>query len=326
MDEHPPLTIPSGTPAEIERFYRSLRRIRRVEEEIARLYPSNVIRSPIHLSIGQEAVSVGVIDGLNPDDVVAASYRGHAAYLAKGGDLKAMFAELYGRDTGCARGRGGSMHLIDPAHHLLGTSAVVGTHIPLAAGQALALKREGRGRVVVVFFGDGATEEGVFHETLNFAALHRLPLLFVCENNFYAIHSPLDHRWATRRLCERVATYGIPAHQITDGDLLRIRACALEAVASMRQGSGPVFLECHTYRWCEHVGPSEDFEAGYRNRTEAQPWQETDPLDVMGRLLDPLTRAQIDQEITLEIAEAVAFAEASSFPAAEELLAHVYAP
>ncbi len=317
--------VPSGTSAEVERLYRSLCRIRRVEEEIVRLYPSDVIRSPVHLSIGQEAVSVGVIDGLNPDDVVAASYRSHAAYLAKGGDLKAMLAELYGRNTGCARGRGGSMHLIGPDCHLLGTSAVVGTHIPLAAGQALALKREGRGRGVVVFFGDGATEEGVFHESLNFAALHRLPLLFVCENNFYAIHSPLDARWATRRLCERVATYGIPAHQIADGDIFRIRDLTTEALALMRRGGGPTFLECHTYRWREHVGPAEDFEAGYRTRAEVRPWQENDQLDVLARLVAPPVRARIDREIALEIAEAVAFAEASPFPAAEELLAHVYA-
>ncbi len=325
MAEHYSSASPSGTPAEIERLYRSLCRIRRVEEEIARLYPSDAIRSPVHLSIGQEAVSVGVIDGLKPDDVVAASYRSHAAYLAKGGDLKAMIAELYGRDTGCARGRGGSMHLIGQDCHLMGTSAVVGTHIPLAAGQALALKREGRGRVVAVFFGDGATEEGVFHETLNFAALHRLPLLFVCENNFYAIHSPLETRWATRRLCERVATYGMPAHQIPDGDIFRIRTLTLETVSAMRQGAGPAFLECHTYRWREHVGPAEDFAAGYRSGAEAQPWHDNDQVDVVGRLLEPSARAGIDREISLEIAEAVAFAEASPFPAVEELLAHVYA-
>src|SRR5262249_36910527 len=160
-----------------------------------------------------------------------------------------------------------SMHLIDMTHHILGTSAVVGTTVPIAVGYSLALKREGEGRVVVAFFGDGATEEGVFYESLNFASLHQLPVLFVCENNFLAIHTPLEKRWATRQLCERVRTYGIPAHQVTDSDVLMIRNMAEDATASMRrEDSGPVFLECHTYRWREHVGPGEDYDAGYRSR------------------------------------------------------------
>src|SRR5439155_16472388 len=192
-------------------LYRKLRLIRRAEEEIARIYPSDKIKSPVHLSIGQEAVSVGVCDVLRPDDVVSGTYRSHAGYMAKGGDLRALFAELYGKDTGCARGKGGSMHLVDINRYILGTSAVVGTTIPIAVGYALAVKREGHGRVVAAFFGDGATEEGVFYESLNFAALHRLPVLFVCENNVLAIHTPIEKRWATRQLCERVRTYGIPA-------------------------------------------------------------------------------------------------------------------
>ncbi|PYS41056.1 MAG: hypothetical protein DMG14_08575 [Acidobacteria bacterium] len=184
-------------------LYRKMFLIRRTEEEVARIYPSDKIKSPVHLSIGQEAIAAGVCDVLRPDDVVSGTYRSHASYLAKGGDLRAFFAELYGKDTGCARGKGGSMHLINMDQYILGTSAVVGTTIPIAVGYALALKRQGTGRVVAAFFGDGATEEGVFHESLNFAALHRLPVLFVCENNFLAIHTPIEKRWATRRLCER---------------------------------------------------------------------------------------------------------------------------
>src|SRR5262249_17837477 len=162
--------------------------------------------SPIHLSIGQESIAAGVCDVLRDDDVVSGTYRSHASYLAKGGDLRAFFAELYGKDTGCARGKGGSMHIIDMSHFVLGTSAVVGTRLPVALGYALALQREGEGRVVAAFFGDGATEEGVFHESINFAALHRLPVLLVCENNSLAIHTPLEKRWATPQLCERVRT------------------------------------------------------------------------------------------------------------------------
>src|SRR5579864_7393017 len=242
--------------AELRSLYRKLRLIRRAEEEIARIYPSDKIKSPVHLSIGQEAVAVGVCDVLRPDDVVSGTYRSHASYIAKGGALGAMFAELYGKDTGCARGKGGSMHLVDMNHYILGTSAVVGTTVPIALGYALALKREGKGRVVVSFFGDGATEEGVFYESLNFASLHRLPVLFVCENNSYAIHTPLEKRWATRRLCERVQTFGIPAHQVPDSNVLEIRELAAEAVGAMRSGEGgPSFLECMTYRWREHVGP-----------------------------------------------------------------------
>ena len=211
--------------------------IRRAEEEIARIYPPDKIKSPVHLSIGQEAAAVGVCDPLRDDDVVSGTYRSHAAYIAKGGDLPALFAELYGKDTGCARGKGGSMHIVGMDQHILGTSAVVGTTVPIALGYSLALQREGKGRVVVSFFGDGATEEGVFYESLNFAALHKLPVLFVCENNRYAIHTPTEKRWATTRLCERVSTYGIPTHQVLDSDVLALWKHASDAYAALRQGT-----------------------------------------------------------------------------------------
>jgi len=307
-------------------IYTKLRLIRRVEEEIARVYPSDKIKSPVHLSIGQESSSVGVCDVLRPDDMVSASYRGHAAYLAKGGDLNAMIAELYGKATGCARGKGGSMHLVGMDHGVLGGSAVVGTTIPMALGYAFALKREGKGRVVAAFFGDGATEEGVFHESMNFAALHRLPVLFICENNFYAIHEPLEKRWATRELCERVRTYGIPARQIVDGDVMEIRRWASEAIAPMRSGaSGPAFLECHVYRWREHVGPGEDYDAAYRGRGELLPWQESDQVKIIGAQLEDSERARIDAQIESDIAAAFEFAESSPFPQPEDLFTHVYA-
>jgi TPP-dependent pyruvate/acetoin dehydrogenase alpha subunit len=318
--------VPKASELDLIPIYRKLRLIRRVEEEIARVYPSDKIKSPVHLSIGQEAPSAGVCDALRPDDVVSASYRGHAAYLAKGGDLNAMIAELFGKDTGCARGKGGSMHLVGMDQYILGGSAVVGTTIPIALGYALALKREGKGRAVAAFFGDGATEEGVFHESLNFAALHKLPVLFVCENNFYAIHEPLEKRWSTRQLCERVRTYGIPARQIDDGDVLEIRQWAAEAIAPMRTGEGgPAFLECQVYRWREHVGPAEDYESGYRGREELRPWQERDQVRIVGDRLDPTQRARIDAEMESAIAAAFEFAEKSAFPVREDLFTHVYA-
>lgn len=311
--------------ADLDRIYRSLRLIRRAEEEIARIYPSDKIKSPVHLSIGQEAVSVGVCDVLRVDDVVAPTYRGHAAYLAKGGPLRGLFAELYGKVTGVAGGKGGSMHLIDMAHYVLGASAVVGTTIPVAVGFALALKRSKSDRVAVAFFGDGATEEGVFAESLNFASLQKLPVLFVCENNYYAIHTPITRRWATNRLCERVETYGIPAHRVDDSDVFDLRTLAAGAVARMRHGEGPSFIECRTYRWREHVGPNEDYDQGYRARDDFNRWLKDDQMERVGRMLSDERRAQIDSEIELEIADAVEFAESSPYPTIENLYTNVFA-
>ena len=310
---------------DIERLYTGLRRIRRVEEVIAEIYPSDKIKSPVHLSIGQEAVAVGVCDALCADDIVSPTYRCHAAYLAKGGDLNRMMAELYGKASGVAGGKGGSMHLIDMAHNVVGASAVVGTTIPVAVGFALSFKRMKTDRIAVSFFGDGATEEGVFAESLNFAALQKLPVLFVCENNFYAIHTPLSRRWATSSLGDRVATYGIPTYRIPDGDVWKIRRAAAEAVASMRKGAGPAFLECQVYRWREHVGPQEDYNAGYRQRSELEPWIGADPVEKVGATLPGRRRAEIDAAIEREIEAAVEFAERSPFPSRDALTTNVFA-
>ena len=317
--------LDTASTADVNRLYRSLRRMRRAEEVTADIYPSDKIKSPVHLSIGQESVTVGIVDAINDDDYVSGSYRGHAAYIAKGADLGAMFAEMYGKSTGCAKGRGGSMHLIDPQHNVIGASAVVGTQIPVAVGHALALKREGRGRLVVVFFGDGATEEGVFYESLNFASLHKLPILFICENNGFAIHTPLEKRWASKKLCERVKTFAIAAERVGDGDVLAIRDAALSAVAAIRQGGGPRFIECETYRWREHVGPAEDYDDGYRTREEQKPWVQNDQVARLAEMLDEKTRKKIDEEIELEISAAVDFAETSPVPSVKELWDFVYA-
>ena len=302
-----------------------MRRIRRVEEVIAEIYPSDKIKSPVHLSIGQEAAAVGVCDALRADDIVSPTYRCHAAYLAKGGDLKRMMAELYGKATGIAAGKGGSMHLIDMGHNVIGASAVVGTTIPVSVGFALSFKRMRTDRIAVSFFGDGATEEGVFAESLNFAALQKLPVLFVCENNFYAIHTPLSRRWATSRLSERVATYGLPTYRIPDGDVWKIRAAAAEAVAAIRDGAGPAFLECQVYRWREHVGPNEDYNAGYRQRGELEPWIGADAVEKVGATLPGERRVAIDAAIEREIKAAIEFAEQSPFPSPDALTTNVFA-
>jgi TPP-dependent pyruvate/acetoin dehydrogenase alpha subunit len=322
--------MPDGAPradAEtLERLYRKLYLTRRFEEVVAEIYPTDKIKSPVHLSIGQEPIAVGVCDALRADDVVSATYRGHAAYLAKGGDAQAMMAELFGKDGGCARGKGGSMHLVDIAHGVLGSSAVVGSTVPIAMGYAFALKREGRGRVVAAFFGDGATEEGVLWESLNFAALRKLPILFVCENNGYAIHEPIEKRWAVRDLVAKVHAFGVPAARVNDGDVVAIRAATLTAVAPMRTGArGPSFIECMTYRWREHVGPKADFDAGYRSRAELEPWQTADELIRVGGMIAPSARQSIESEVERQVRDAVIFAEQSSVPVASELKTHVFA-
>jgi len=307
------------------RLYRAIYRIRRVEEEVARVYPTDRIKSPVHLSIGQEAVSVGVCDALQPDDVVFGSYRSHAYYLAKGGDLPAMVAELYGKATGCAKGKGGSMHLVDVAHGVMGASAVVGTTVANAAGYAYAVKLREEKRIVVSFFGDGATDEGVFHETLNFAALKALPLVFICENNHYAIHTHQRLRQKSTDVCARARAYGMPAERIEDGDVVKIREKVAAARAALIAGEpGPFFFECLTYRWKEHVGPGEDYHLGFRDKLEATPWIEGDEMRRVAALVAPAERARIEQEVEDEVAAALAFAESSPFPPADELYADVF--
>lgn len=308
-----------------EKFYHSLYQIRRVEEEIARVYPTDKIKSPVHLSIGQEAVAVGVCEALRPDDVVFGTYRSHAAYLAKGGNLKQMIAELYGKATGSAKGKGGSMHLIDLSANVMGTSAVVGTTIANAVGYALTLKNQPEGSIVVSFFGDGAVDEGVFSESLNFASIKAAPLIFVCENNGYAIHTHQRLRQRLDNICERARSYGIPAERIENNDIFNIYEQVSAAVKALRTGEkGPFFLECMTYRWKEHVGPNEDFHLGYRTKEEAQPWIENDQLQRLAALVDLETRQQIETEVEAEIQAAFEFAETSPVPDASELFTDVF--
>jgi TPP-dependent pyruvate/acetoin dehydrogenase alpha subunit len=307
-----------------ERLYRSLYRIRRLEEEVARVYPTDKIKSPVHLSIGQEAVSVGVCEALESQDIVFGTYRGHALYLAKGGDMKQMVAELYGKATGCTRGKGGSMHLIAPEAGMMGTSAVVGTTISNAVGYAYAIKIRGEERLVVSFFGDGATEEGVFAESLNFAVLKRLPIIFVCENNRYAIHTHQCHRQGTPAICARAQAHGMPAERIENNDTLylfeRIRAVAPD----VRAGAGPWFFEVMTYRWQEHVGPNQDYHLGYRAEQEAEPWMKNDQIQRLAEMISLPSRTRIDREVEAEVAAAFAFAEQSPHPDPAELLTDVF--
>jgi 2-oxoisovalerate dehydrogenase E1 component len=316
----------------VSRLYESMLLIRKFEEKIAEIYHTDVIKSPVHLSIGQEAVAVGVCDALEKDDIVSNTYRCHATHIAKGCDLNKMMAELYGKKDGCAGGKAGSMHLIEMKSGIMGASAVVGTTIPIAAGYALGLKREakktGKQRVVVSFFGDGATEEGVFSESINFAALHKLPMIFLCENNKLAIHNPIERRWPTDRICERITAYGIETHRIIDGDVFRIREVTRQAVEKLKKNpqNGPIFIECHTYRYREHVGPTEDLNEEYRNLDEYKKWLTNDQIERLAKILDEDELKKIAKKVEKKISDSIAFAEKSEFPGQKELFENVLAP
>ncbi|HVE43522.1 MAG TPA: thiamine pyrophosphate-dependent dehydrogenase E1 component subunit alpha [Gammaproteobacteria bacterium] len=318
------------TPELVAQCYKQMSLIRRVELRIAEIYHTDAVKSPVHLSIGQEHVAVGVCAPLKKDDIISNTYRCHATHLAKGGSLNEMMAELYGKATGCAGGKAGSMHLVDIKNGILGASAVVGSTISVATGYALAMQMEAKTtnkqRVVVCMFGDGATEEGCFYESMNFAALHQLPIIFVCENNRLAIHTPLEQRWATERLCERVATYGVHTQKVTEPDVFKIRDAISFAADQIRHhGGGPFFVECATYRWWEHVGPRDDHDDVYRDRAEYERWKADDQIARLAGLLDEVTCKRLDAEITAEIEAAETFAEKSPYPTDSELYTHVYA-
>lgn len=308
------------------RFYRALYRIRLVEEEIARIYPSDKIKSPVHLSIGQEAISVGVCAALRSDDVVFGTYRGHAMYLAKGGDLNAMLAELCGKATGCARGKGGSMHLVDPQHGVMGASAVVASTIPPAVGYAYALKLKRSNRLVACFFGDGATDEGAFMESINFAALKKLPVIFVCENNEYAIFSHIGKRQAQTDISKRVAAYNIPVFKFKESGVFAIYEHVRKTCRKLRadRDGGPCFYEFPTCRWREHVGPSEDDHLAYRDREKVKYCKEHDEVQKLAGWLDQSAREKIEADVQDELKTALAFAESSPWPEPGELYQHVF--
>ena len=310
--------------------YRSMRQIRRFEERVADLIEAGEIKTPCHLYIGQEAIAAGVCAALGRDDYIWGGHRSHGHYLAKGGDLAAMMAELYGKATGCSGGRGGSMHLVAPEVGLLGTVPLVAATIPLAVGSALASKLRSDGRVSVSFFGDGATEEGHFHESLNLAALYRLPVIFVCENNFYSSHLQLLERRAEDNIVESGRAHGVPAARLDGNDAVAVHQATAEAVARARRGDGPTLLECRTYRWRGHVGPSWDMDVGVQRKDELKEWQSRDPVaQGRQRLLDggypEAELEQTDQEIEEEIEQAVEFARTSPYPDEASLLDFVYA-
>jgi pyruvate dehydrogenase E1 component alpha subunit len=299
-------------------LFRQALRIRLVEERIIELYPSDRIQSPVHLSIGQEAVAVGVCEALRRQDLVFITYRGHAFYMAKGGDLGRMMAELYGRVSGMSKGKAGSMHLAAPEVGVMGASAVVASTIPLAVGAGLAARIKGEDRLSVVCYGDGATEQGCYHESLNFAALYQLPVLFLCENNGLAVHAGQAGRQAFQIL-DHARAYGLEAVRVDRGwDFVEVGDVTHQVVGAMRADGRPRVMEVITCRYKEHVGPCEDFHAGYRSQAEVEAWKAKDPLCV-----DTALAAELTPALMAEIDAAVAFAEASPPPGPADLLTDV---
>jgi TPP-dependent pyruvate/acetoin dehydrogenase alpha subunit len=305
-------------------MYFQMLRIRKVEERLIDLWKAEEIRSLIHLSTGQEAVAVGVCKALKKEDSVVSTHRCHAHFLAKGGDIKKMFAELAGKTGGCCRGKGGSMHLFDREVGMNLSLPLVGGSIPIAVGYGFSASYKNEKKVSVAFFGDGAVEEGIFWESLNFASVFKLPVIFVCENNLYAVHAHISKRQPTANIVERVAPFGIYAVSVDGNNVLDVFEEAKKMVDRARANMGPSFLEAKTYRWREHWGPGEDWHLGYRNREEGNLWEERCPIRLLrGQFLmmggETPDFSKMEDDINREIEEAIRFAKNSPEPIRDEL-------
>lgn len=312
-------------------MHRDMLRIRMIEESIAERYAEQEMRCPVHLSVGQEASAVGVCQALKHTDRVFSTHRCHAHYLAMDGDLRAMLAEIYGKAAGCIGGRGGSMHLTDPAKGVIASVPIVASSIPLAVGTALADQIDGNGNVSVAFFGDASVEEGVFHESANFASLRKLPVLFVCENNLYSVYTALKDRQPPRRISELARAHAMNAASVDGNNVAAVFDATTVAVERARSGEGPSFLLLDTYRWQEHCGPGIDNSLGYRTEAEYDAWRTRCPLEASRvKLRSQGLLAAADEKILAanikrEIDAAFDFAKAAPLPEPSQAAAHVYA-
>ncbi len=307
-------------------------RIRMVEEEIARQYHDQEMRCPVHLSVGQEAPSAAFSLAVQNDDFAVSTHRGHAHFLAKGGSLDEMIAEIYGKATGCSKGRGGSMHLADKRIGFMGTSAIVGNSIPIGVGLGLSLQINKRKQASCVFLGDGATEEGVFYESVNFSAIRQLPVVFLCENNQYSVYSKLNVRQPLgRNISDMVRGLGITSTEVDGNDVAACYEAINSSLIAARNGEGPQFVEMHTFRHLEHCGPNEDDHLGYRELGELASWLTKDPIQLFEQFLKENGVATSEfvescrAEITAEINTAFANAKNAPFPDLESCLSDVYA-
>jgi len=309
-------------------FYRQMLLIRRFEEKAAEMYTKQKIRGFLHLYIGEEAIATGVMHALTPDDAILSTYREHGHALARGISPGAVMAEMYGKQEGCARGRGGSMHLFDADTRFYGGSAIVGGGLPLAVGMALADKRMGRKeRITVAIFGDGAVAEGEFHESMNLAALWKLPVLFICENNHYGMGTALELAESETNLAKKAACYNIESHQVDGMDVMEVADAVGQAAKYVRAGKGPAFLECLTYRFRAHSMFDAEL---YREKSEVAEWKEKDPLVNLQKKLEAAGKWKaigadaLEKEIETIVDEAVAFAEAGTLEPVEDLEKYVY--
>jgi pyruvate dehydrogenase E1 component alpha subunit len=304
-------------------------RIRRFEEKCAELYSEGKIRGFLHLYIGEEGIAVGAMQSLTPDDAIVSTYREHGHALARGLPAGAVMAEMFGKANGCSRGRGGSMHLFDASRRFYGGNAIVGGHLPVAVGLALADKMQNLSRATVCIFGDGAVAEGTFHESLNLAALWKLPVLFLCENNQYAMGTAIARAQARTHISQKATNYGIPAETIDGMDVLAVEEAMQLAIDTVRSGAGPYLLEAITYRFRAHSMYDAEL---YRTKAEVDQWKRRDPIDLfVGRsrslgLLNDADLADSEQRVAAEITDAVAFAEAGPWEPIEDLMNDVYTP
>lgn len=309
-------------PADEIKMYRQMLLIRRVEERTAECYGEGKVGGFTHLYIGQEAVAVGAINALNHDDPVIDTYRDHGHYLVRGGTPAALMAELFGRQTGVCKGKGGSMHLADAEHYFYGGTGIVGGSIPIAAGLALASHYRGDDRITMAFFGDGATNQGVWHEGLNFAKVWNLPVVFVCENNFYGIGTGVDLSSAYTEVHKKANGYGIPGYKVNGMDVLEVRQRCDEVVRLVRGGAGPALIEAVCYRYQGH---SMTDPGRYRARAEEDLWRKRDPIPRLAKHMlaaETVTQERLDameREVEQIVEEAVAFADESPAPPLEAL-------
>jgi pyruvate dehydrogenase E1 component alpha subunit len=314
-------------PAQLREALRKMHLIRRFEEGAEDSYVRGQSYGTMHLSIGQEAVAVGVCTWLSDSDYITSTHRGHGHCIAKGAKVDRMFAEFLGRETGYCRGRGGSMHIADPATGNLGANGIVGGGIPIAVGAALSAKKLKTGAVVVSFFGDGANNEGAFHESLNIAAVWKLPVVFVCENNGYGMSVSTQRSTAVERVADRAAAYGMPGVTVDGNHFAAVAQATLDATERARRGEGPTLIECLTYRTRGH---SRSDRNRYRTSEEIETWKARDPIPAFEQELEAfgvLSRAEIEAvrgEVEAEIKQGMAFAESSPVPSAAELLRDVY--
>ena len=309
-------------------MYRKMVEIRSFEEKVFELYAQNLVPGTIHLYAGEEAVAVGVCSNLRKDDYITSTHRGHGHCIAKGAQLNRIMAEILGKKTGYCEGKGGSMHIADFDVGMLGATAVVGAGLPIAMGAGLSMKLKGTDNVVACFFGDGASNQGTFHEAINMAAIWKLPVIFVCENNIYAMGTRQSTVMLTENIADRAIAYGIPGVAVDGNDVLAVYEVAQKAVERARIGEGPTLVECKTYR---HKGHSRIDPAKYRPKEEVAEWLRKDPIKQFKEKLlqeNVVLEAeiqQIEKEVLTEIEEAVEFAKESPYPSPEEALEDVYA-